>query len=95
MHPCQLTISSRHFWLGATANPPKSEWKKWATGQSCIRKRSTTCKIGTLAGSSKTAPKIFIFSIVLGAEYLSYVKSNIGEIHRYLCPYIFCLLFQS
>ena len=22
--------------------------KKWATGQSCIRKRSTTCKIGTL-----------------------------------------------
>ena len=31
----------------ATANPPKSEWKKWATGQSCIRKRSITCKIGT------------------------------------------------
>ena len=28
-----------------------------------------------LAGSSKTAPRIFIFSIVLGAEYLSYVKS--------------------
>ena len=27
-----------------------------------------------LAGSSKTAPRIFIFSIVLGAEYLSYVK---------------------
>ena len=27
----------------------KSEWKKWATGQSCIRKRSTTCRIGTLA----------------------------------------------
>ena len=25
--------------------------------------------------SSKTAPRIFIFSIVLGAEYLSYVKS--------------------
>ena len=22
--------------------------KKWATGQSCIRKRSTTCRIGTL-----------------------------------------------
>ena len=31
--------------------------------------------IGCLAGSSKTAPRIFIFSIVLGAEYLSYVKS--------------------
>ena len=28
-----------------------------------------------LAGSSKTAPRIFIFSIVLVAEYLSYVKS--------------------
>ena len=27
-----------------------------------------------LAGSSKRAPRIFIFSIVLGAEYLSYVK---------------------
>ena len=28
-----------------------------------------------LAGSSKTAPRIFIFSIVLGTEYLSDVKS--------------------
>ena len=28
-----------------------------------------------LAGSSKTAPRIFIFSIVLGAECLSYLKS--------------------
>jgi hypothetical protein len=28
-----------------------------------------------LAGSSKTAPMIFIFSIVLGAKYISYVKS--------------------
>ena len=27
-----------------------------------------------LAGSSNTAPRIFIFSIVLGAEYLPYVK---------------------
>ena len=27
-----------------------------------------------LAGSSRTAPRIFIFSTVLGAEYLSYVK---------------------
>ena len=27
-----------------------------------------------LAGSSKRAPRIFIFSIFLGAEYLSYVK---------------------
>ena len=28
-----------------------------------------------LAGSSKRAPKIFIFSIALGAENLSYIKS--------------------
>ena len=28
-----------------------------------------------LAGSSKTAPRILIFSIVLGAKYLSYLKS--------------------
>ena len=28
-----------------------------------------------LAGSSKMAPRIFIFSIVLGSENLSYVKS--------------------
>ena len=28
-----------------------------------------------LAGSSKTAPRIFIFSIFLGAEYLSYLNS--------------------
>ena len=28
-----------------------------------------------LAGSSKTAPRIFIFSIFLGAEYLSYVNT--------------------
>ena len=28
-----------------------------------------------LAGSSKTAPMILIFSIAMGAEYLSYVKS--------------------
>ena len=27
-----------------------------------------------LVGTSKTAPRIFVFSIVLGAEYLSYVK---------------------
>ena len=28
-----------------------------------------------LAGSSKTAPRILIFSIAMGAEHLSYVKS--------------------
>ena len=30
---------------------------------------------GSLAGSSKTAPRILIFSIAIGAEYLSDVKS--------------------
>ena len=35
----------------------------------------------SLAGSSKTAPRIFIFSIVLDAEYLSYVKFI--ETHAY------------
>ena len=28
-----------------------------------------------LAGSSKRAPRVLIFSIAMGAEYLSYVKS--------------------
>jgi hypothetical protein len=35
------------------------------------------------AVSTKTAPMIFIFSIVLGAEYLSYVKSI--ETHAHAC----------
>ena len=42
-----------HFWVGTTAKQqqthPKVSERKWATGQSCIRKRSTTCKIGNLA----------------------------------------------
>ena len=42
--------------LNSTANPAHlpQNWAKW---QCC------------LAGSSKTAPRILIFSIVLGAEY--------------------------
>ena len=51
--------------------------------QHCQSSPFTLLKIGLnwpnrqccLAGSSKTAPMILIFSIVLGAEYLSYVKS--------------------
>jgi hypothetical protein len=27
----QLTISDHHFWVGATANPPKSDGWKWST----------------------------------------------------------------
>ena len=36
------------FAVALLLHPPKSEWKKWATGQSCIQKRSNTGKIGTL-----------------------------------------------
>ena len=42
------------FWVGATAKQqqthPKvmTEWKKWATGQSVIRKELTSYKIHTL-----------------------------------------------
>ena len=44
-----------HFWVGATAKQqqthPKviTEWKKWATGQSSIRKEVSSYKIHTLA----------------------------------------------
>ena len=31
--------------------------------------------IGSAVGSSETAPRIFIYLIVLGAEYLSFAKS--------------------
>ena len=36
-----------------------------------------------LAGSSKMAPRISIFSIVLGAEYSFYVKSNVPQFFGY------------
>ena len=38
-------------------------------------KESTSFHYSTYSCSSKTAPRIFIFSIVLGAEYSSYLKS--------------------
>ena len=38
---------------------PKVSEKKWATGQSCIRKSSTTCKIGTLAKNSNSQIAFF------------------------------------
>ena len=37
-----------------------------------------------LAGSSKTAPRIFIFSFVLGAKNLSYVKSIETHVRTFL-----------
>ena len=42
--------------------------------------KNTRC----LAGSSKMAPRIFIFSIVVGAEYLPYVKS----IQTHACAFL-------
>ena len=47
-----------------------------------------TSKLGRIdqigsAGSSKTAPRIFIFSIAVGAEYLSYVKSTFARVYYF------------
>ena len=70
-HPWQLKKSKSWgpFWsyqLNSTANSAHFAWF-----------------LGKWAKfSSKTAPRILIFSIVLGAEYSFYVKS----MHCYLCP---------
>ena len=37
------------FGVALLVHPSKRKWKKCTTGQSCIRKRRTTSKIGTLA----------------------------------------------
>ena len=42
-----------------------------------------------LAGSSKTAPRILIFSIAKGGDNSFYVKS----IATYLCPHIFLVYY--
>jgi hypothetical protein len=49
MHLCQLTISSHQFWLGATANPPKSDDWKWSTdkGPYIIKKEIHILKYST------------------------------------------------
>ena len=44
-----------------------------------------------LAGSSKKAPRIFIFSIALSAKYLVIL----WEIHCCLCPHIFGVYYFS
>jgi hypothetical protein len=36
---CQLPISSHPFWVGATANPPKTDDWKWATDKRCINNK--------------------------------------------------------
>ena len=41
-----------------------------------------------VAGSSKMAPRIFIFSIVLVAEYLSYLKSIETHARAFFAPNI-------
>ena len=69
-HPCPLKKSKSWgpFWsyqLNSTANPahlPKN-WAIWAE------------LAVLLAGSSKMAPRILIFSIAVVADYLFYVKS--------------------
>ena len=45
-----------------------------------------------LAGSSKTAPKILIFSIAMGAEYLYYMKFITTEAPTFLGTYIISVL---
>ena len=75
-HPGQLKKwkSWEPFWsyqLNSTANPAHlpQNWPNW---QCC------------LAGSSKTAPRILILSVAMGADYSFYVKS-IAD----LCPHNF------
>ena len=72
-HPLQLKKSKswepfRSYQLNSTANPAHlpQNWAKFEVNgldwQCC------------LAGSSKRAPRILIFSTALGAKHLSYVK---------------------
>ena len=52
---------------------PKVSGKKLATGQSCIRKRSTTCKIETLGIQFS---KIILATLFCGILKLSYKKEE-------------------
>ena len=78
--PFSLTFG----WVQQQSNskPPNSEWKKWATGQSRIRKRSTTCVTGTL-------PKIWFLS-VLGPENedpsFPYKRKNLDKLNLDFVP---------
>ena len=80
-----LNISCHHFWVGLVllccCIHPKVMTKMankcstlCSTDQRFIRKRNTTYKIHTLAGSSRTALRILIFSIAVGADYSFEVK---------------------
>ena len=48
-----------------------------------------------LAGSSKTAPRIFIFSIFLGVECLSYLKSIETHVRTFFKVIIFSIVSVS
>ena len=58
-------ISTHGYQLNSTANPVHlpQKWSYWLNWQCC------------LGGTSETAPRILIFSIVLGAGYSFYLKS--------------------
>ena len=47
--------------------------KSWKPSRSY--QLNSTADLANLAGSSKRTPRIFIYSIALGGENLSYVKS--------------------
>ena len=66
----------------ATANPTKSEWKKWATGQSCIRKRSATCKIGTLVGRFFQWSHLLINESLVGMYMIRAAQCHVWKISR-------------
>ena len=55
--------------FGATSQTALPIWPIWPNFE--VNGLDWQC---CLVGSSKTAPEIFIFSIVLGAEYLSSMK---------------------
>ena len=52
-------------------------WPNWPNQQCC------------LAGSSKTAPRILIFSIAMGADYSFYVKTIETHAHTFFKVIIF------
>jgi hypothetical protein len=62
--------------FGATSLTALPIWPIWLNSEGWI---------DCLAGSSKTAQRILIFSIVLGAEYSFYVNS----IATLVCTYLF------
>ena len=57
---------------------------KCSTCQSFIFPKWHSFKIGTLAGSSKRAPRILIFSIAMDADYTFYVKSIETHVRTFL-----------